>query len=327
MTIYYAGGEIGSLIPSAGSVAESTTAGSYDSNFARCSVQTDSSSEYAESPSHTNLTDVWLHLELEQSLSTGTFDGTIFHWLDSGGTARIQINYNTTNSTLTLYYYNGASFVSTGSVVVPLAGAKQVVDIHAVVNTASGSVVIYLSGTERVNSGTIDLSGATNLQKFRLFGTSFGTARFFNWSQLIVADESTIGMRLMTLYASGAGSDSAWGSGSYASIDEIVYDDADLISSASANQVSTFAATLQAAVTGYTVRAIAVTARAKRDASGPQNLQLALRVSGTNYFSSTLALTLGYGAIVNVWNTSPATSSPWITSELTNIQFGVKSIT
>lgn len=327
MTIYYVGGEMGSLIPSTSNVHEDQPAGAYDTSFARCAMKGQSASDYSESPSHTNLTDVWLHFEVDGVAFTGTYLGTILTWHDSGGVARIQLLYNTADSMFYCQYWNGAAWVTAGSgISLSLGNAKQTMDVHAVVNSASGSIKVYIAGTERINSGTIDLSGATNLQKFRLYGTTFGTLRLFYWSQLIVADENTIGMRLMTMYASGVGSDSAWGSGSYASINEITYNDVDLISSATANQVSTFAATLVAATTGYTIRAVGVAARAKCDATGPQNLQLALRVSGTNYFSSSLALSAGYGAFVNVWNTSPATSSPWSVSELSGIQFGVKSI-
>ncbi len=225
-----------------------------------------------------------------------------------------------------MQYWSGSAWTNIGSAVsVTTNGIRQRYDIYITGGgTGSGTAELYISGTLRAN-GTADFTAVTNLIKFRGYGlNTVAEARSCN---LIVADEPTIGMKLMTIYASGAGSDSAWSSGTWASVDEVATSDVDFISSASANQVHTFAGTAISAFTGYTVRAVAVTARAKRDATGPQNLQLVVRVSGTNYFSSTKALTVGYGAIFNVWETSPATSVAWTVAEMSGLQFGVKSIT
>jgi hypothetical protein len=56
-------------------------------------------------------------------------------------------------------------------------------------------------------------------------------------------------------------------------------------------------------------------------------LQLALRSAGTTYFSATKALDFGYGAFGNVWETNPATSAAFLSSEIAALEYGVKSIT
>jgi hypothetical protein len=144
---------------------------------------------------------------------------------------------------------------------------------------------------------------------------------------MIVQDQSTIGFVLGTCVPSGAGSTSAW-TGAYTDIDEAVTSDADFISSGTANQVSTFAQTAIPTLTGYVVRAVCVSARAKRGSSGPQNIRMALRSAGTNYFSgSDISLGLGYAPVQTIWATDPATSAAWVNTAISSLEPGVKSIT
>lgn len=320
MTIYFAGGELGAFIPSDSSSKERTETAFRNTSFSRAALYA-AAAGYNESATFTALTEIWAHVELAQeSYITGTVNS--FTLRTGAGVDAIKLVYDRGADTLALQYWNGASYTTVGSIGIAIEDSHHDIDVHAIVNSASGSVVLYVSGTERINSGAINLSGTASITTVR----SYGAANAPVFSQVIVANEPTIGWRLMTYYPSGAGSDSSW-TGTYASIDETVTSDADFISSSVADQVSMFAGTYQSTVTGYVPRAVVVTARAKKGASGPSQLQLALRVSGTNYFSSSKSLAVSYGAIVNVWETSPATTVDWTSAELTGLQFGVKSIT
>lgn len=326
MTIYFMGGEMGAFIPSDSTVIEAATSGNFNTSFARCAIYAPYTPNYFESPSIGSLTTAWIHFDFGTGSDNYIGDGTRFSWYDGSATERIRFVANN-NGTVSMMYNVGAGWVTAGSsITTTFSGTRQTIDIAVVCNSASGSIKLYLSGTKRIDSGTIDLSAITALNKIRFSGFTnvvpLGTITMV--SQVIVADESTIGMRLLTRYMNGAGASTDW-TGAYTDIDEIVYEDADFILSGSNNQVSTFTQT-GPAITGYTVRAVGVTARAKCGASGPQHLQLALRVSGTNYFSSSLALDAGYGAFVNIWETNPATSAAWVNTAIDTIQPGVKSI-
>jgi hypothetical protein len=200
-------------------------------------------------------------------------------------------------------------------------------DFHFIVNTASGLGEIYVGGTQRLTQ-SVDLSAITSIRKVRIIGGSAGGFGFrTRISQMIVQDQSTIGFVLGTCVPSGAGSTSAW-TGAYTDIDEAVTSDADFISSGTANQVSTFAQTAIPTLTGYVVRAVCVSARAKRGSSGPQNIRMALRSAGTNYFSgSDISLGLGYAPVQTIWATDPATSAAWVNTAISSLEPGVKSIT
>jgi hypothetical protein len=326
MTIYFAGGEMGAFIPSDSTVTEAGSVSHYNSSFARTALYATKDANYFESPELTGLTDAWIHFDLSVG-SALVGEGKRFSWYDTAGTERIRLIGDNAGD-MTLQYNVGAGFVTVGSVVsAPLSNVTQTIDIHVVCNSASGSIHLYLSGTERVAGTGIDLSAITELNKVRFTGKlatgSLGADTFA--SQVIVADEPTIGWRLTTVPATGAGATTDW-TGGYTEIDEVAYSDADFINSATANQVELFSHST-AVPSGYAVRAVAVTARAKCGASGPQNIQLALRSAGTTYFSASKALDVGYEAFVNIWETDPATSADFTASAIAALQFGVKSIT
>lgn len=320
---------MGSFLPSDGNVSEDTNnGGQYDTSFSRCALECDMNSSYAESPSIASLTTAWIHFALMRQGTVGSHSTqTVFEWLNESGSARIRIRVDHSTQALTLQYWNGSAWTTAGSSITLNLSVVQHIDLNVVCNSASGYATLYVSGTQRITSGTIDLSGTTALDKIRLYGTdNAGVVGYpLNWSQVIVADEPTVGWRLKTIAPTGAGATTSW-TGGYTEIDEAVYSDADFINSSVADQVELFAhgTTIP---DGYSVQGIVVTARAKRGVTGPQNLQLALRSSGTTYFSSSKALDVGYSAYLNVWETDPATSAAFTTSAITSLQFGVKSIT
>lgn len=325
MSVLFMGGEMSSFVPSAAEVYERTgSAGTWNSSFARCFLSTDDGTTYAESADFGTGTDLWLHMDMQvYTLGSGSGSTVRFHWMDGGGTAKIRLVQIYSSNTLRAEYWNGSAWTSAGSATVNMI-SRQTIDMNVVCNSATGSIKVYVAGTLRINSGSIDLSGITALGKIRILGVTNSIRMNTYASQVIVADEPTIGWRLLTRYVNGAGADSAW-TGAYTDIDEITYNDADFILSGTNNQVSTFTQT-GPSITGYTVRAVGVAARARRGASGPQNLQLALRSSGTTYFSSSKALDLGYGAFLHVWDQNPATTADWINTAIDTLQPGVKSI-
>ncbi len=325
------GGEMSAFLPSDSVPIELTGGGiyvfPYDTSFSRCGLRTTGNS-YLDTSQFAALTECWTHMSFNHRSDGG---GTYYplYWLNASDTQVLRMKHVTSGTeTVSFESWDGAAWVAAGaSISLPLASAMQVIDVRFVVNSATGTVALYVAGTERINS-TVDLSAIASIRKLRVAAGVSGFSSESRFSQVVIADESTIGFRLGTCYVSAAGATSSW-TGAYTDIDETVYSDADFINSGSANQVSTFAQTAIPTLTGYTVRAIAVTARAKRNsASGPQNTRMALRSSGTDYFSgSDIALGLGYTPVQTIWETNPATSAAWVNTAIAALQPGVKSIT
>lgn len=323
MTILTGGGEIGALIPSDSNVIEVTTANRYDTNFARCATRIKSQSSYAQTRSFAATNDIWVHLEYRTDISATGTTGIVIQLHDAADTALFRLVWLSASGAFQMQYWNGSAWTNIGSAVTSNANdALQTIDLHVVGDSAVGTGTLYLAGTERA-TGTADLLNVDDFTYFRTYGWGNVSDSFI--SQVIVSTTSTIGMRLVTFYATGTGSTDQW-TGTYANIDETAYADADVISSSAADQVELFSGTNVGSFTGYVIRAVLATARAKKDGTSPTNLQLSVRVASTNYFSSSQALGAGYGAHVGVWETNPNTAADWLTSEMAALQFGVKSI-
>jgi hypothetical protein len=289
----------GFFVPSDANVIESTSAGKFNASFARCAVGVSGAASYWETAHFTQTADCWLHVDM--CVSSFNLNGPETDFIvayNSSDTAIYKMTISGASSHTVRQYYSasgvwtqiGSSFTFSGSEV-------NTIDIHFKCNS-SGSANLYFSGTNRL-SGSANTAALTGTSYVR-FKSSVQTY----WSQFIAADESTVGMRVGTIYMTGNGANTDF-TGDYTAIDETAYSDVDEITSGSANQVELYTGTPVPSFTGYTIRAVGIGARAKYSGSAPTQLQLSLRSAGTNYFSATRGLDAGYGAIPNVWNTDP----------------------
>lgn len=335
------GGEMGFFTPADSETIEASTANTYNTTFARGNTKVIEGPTYAETPDiGSSLVNAWMHFELAALGGSNGVVKDIFEWFDNAGTGRIKIRHEAQTGDTTFWYNIGAGYVQLGSTInvqfVTSSGVTTVLqtcDINVFCNSAGGYIRFYVAGTERFNE-SFNSTAIAQLNKARFYphqDVSAGRPTEYV-SQVVIADESTIGMAVMTLYASGDGPDTAW-TNTWAEIDELVYSDADGINTVNNNDVENFAGTLVSRIDIYSIRAVCVTARARRSATGPQNIQLNLNVGGTNYFSATKALDVAFKAFVNVWETNPATGVAWQPSDIAtgsstsaNIKFGVKSI-
>lgn len=329
MTIYFMGGEAGAFIPADSDAIEDTTP-SWSSwppanySFSRCALALDSGASYWITPSLGSLTSAYVHGYIgSRYYAAGTQYPLII--TDGSDAEYIRLNFNQGTSTLSLQYKDAVSAWQTaGSITIGMNNGSHDMDLYFECNSATADLKLFIAGTERITA-TVDLSHVSSLSKVKVKGGGFGS----RCSQFVVADEPTIGWRLMTAYPSGVGANSDW-TGSYTSVDETSGTsgwDADFIFSDTNGDVSTFALTTVGGLTGYTVRAVGVSARAKKGASGPSNLQLVLRSGGTDYTSSSQSLSVGYGAHVAVWEQDPNTSADWLNASISSLQAGVKAIT
>lgn len=329
MSILAFGGEMGFFVPSDAKATEDATAGGFDSSFARCATEVGNGASYAETPDIAAQTDVWFHAEGIYTGGVVNVTTTIFEWLNASGLARVRMVWARSSGVETLYlqYWNGLAWVDAGTPFTLDFDVRQNIDLHAVVNSASGSLDLYVEGTQRMSSGAIDLSGIASLKKVHCTGMGTSVDRPFSWSQIIIATETTIGMRVGTIVMTGQGATHTFTTGGFGNIDETIHNDAGLWNSATNDQVELCTGTPVPSFTGYVIRAIGIYARAKKSGSGPAQMQLALRSAGTTYFSATKALDFAYGAIGNVWETNPATGVAFLGSAIASLEYGVKSIT
>jgi hypothetical protein len=322
MTIVFAGGEIGAFTASDSNTHEATTSGTFDSAYARCGISSTGTSTTANTATFaSSLAEGYLHWRMIHGLASPSFWVGNVQLKNSGGVVMFNLEYF--SNLMRLYYYNGSGYTLAFSDIPISETGLCELDLYWLGNTASGQIRLYSSGSLAATSGTVNLSAVANVGSAVFIGGEIGSTNVV--SEVIAASEPTIGWRLGTIYPTGAGSTNSFDSGTYAEVDETVYSDADSLSSGTANQIATFACN-DLSPGGYVIKGVAVAARAKRGTTGPQSLQLATRTEGSNYFSATKALDVGYGAFLNIWETNPNTGIAWTETEIDAIEIGAKSI-
>lgn len=334
MSVYFAGGEGEAFVVSTASVIESTTvAGSWDATYARCSMRLSAgasplTSDYAETPVFSSITTCWVHWEWYFNSTTGNNGTTMLTLYNSGGTAVFRLQF-TSAGVVQPQYWNGASFTNIGSTYSVSIATRYIFDLKVVCG-GSGSMEFFVNSVSQL-SGSASMASVTNVQKVRWNNntTNGSNSNQTQISQCIVADVSTVGWKYHLKPPTSDSATNTAFTGTFADVDETIMATADFVQSSSANDVETFLGAALSLGSG-SVKAVVVSAYAKNSATGPQNMQLALRRGSTNYFSSNVTgLSTGYLPFVNVWDNDPATASAWTTTNAgaAATEFGVKSIT
>lgn len=332
MTWLAFGTEMGFFIPSGAGVVENTTSTFYSSTYSRAAMSVNGNSNYAESPRGiADQSDFRFKGILYQTSPTSNHSiQTLLNFFSSAGTAyiRLRSDYQSSgsNASWQFEYLNSLgvwTVVEAAFNALPVT--QQIIVIYCLgLGTADASLYIHFAGTEVASATGLDLSHIPGLSYFRFYGTTSGINTNNYLSEVMLAsDEDLISKRLMTWRITGAGANNDW-SNSYANVDEAVYDDSDIVSSSAADQVSMYAGSLVGALSNQHIVAFGVAARVKTNGSDPDNVQLAVRVGSTNYFSASHQPSgFGYNAICDFWTTNPSSGADWGTDVPS--QIGVKS--
>lgn len=345
MTILFAGSEDADFEGSNGNTSVTTTTTFFRSNYVRCALGLANAdvgallfyrlARLSAAVSSLWATGRWCY---SSGLLNST-GGALLVFFD-GNTPRLLLTTDggtpSTGTKWRLQKMNAAgtlTTLATGTINIPTASSVLKKLDMQVDYAAAGSVNVYVDGVLGLTySGDVTTDSATTLSAVGYGRVAGGnnSATIHYWSECIVADTDTRSMSLVALTPNGAGSDSAW-TGAYTDINETAIDDAQALTSGTANQVSTFTVSAGSVLSSGSVpiAAVVVNAKAQKGATGPANLQLAVRASGSNYFGSSKALNSSYMPTWDQWVTNPASGAPWVNTDLTaaGFQIGVKSIT
>lgn len=246
---------------------------------------------------------------------------------DAGGTMVLRQRFpNASGVGAQMEAWNGSAWIAVGGTYTdPVVSNPVKLDIRSETQSAptpSTLVEFYYNGV-LFSSGTVNFT-IPPIAYFRVIGSFSNNIN--RYSQFIIADESTINMRFYQRPPTAAGS-SAGFSGTFADIDDPALNLTDFISTSNNDAVSTFTAAARP-FSGFAIRAVVVSANARRGVAGPQSMQLAIRQGGIDYFGPTIPLTLGFGKYNQLMELNPATSLPWTDSEAGSaaLEFGIKSI-
>lgn len=328
MAILWAGSEPEDFA-GGGTISVYTTSSDRDPDYARAGVAISGSPTRCNKAAFGNIPEAWFHYRWGANATggEGSARSLVTFYNSSGqGVLRLQ-QLAQAAPNKNLEYWNGSSWVAiNGSPLTITTSNSPTIDIQCKIDNSNGRFALYIEG-ELV----VELTGDTDL----FSGSAVDYVRIENWgstnsrrcSECIISTTSTLSMRLATLAATGNGANTAW-TGDYTAIDETTLSDSDLISSGTNDQIETFTfGNLSAPASALGVLAVVNSMRARNAASGPQNVQSAIRISSTNYFSSDipgLTTTFQNGFQV-VHELNPATAAAWTPAEVDALEMGVRS--
>ena len=328
MAVFAFGGEADSYnLPPGHSFAHEATAGRFEANASRNALLITSGTSEVILPFNTTLSTFWLHMYLYHEAAPASNTDYILFRTAAGTETPYKIIHNT-DSTWTIQRFKSGSFSTIGTTASPvLVNAAANIDFEVVRHLTTGVFRIYKDGTQ-IFSFTGDTDTDNPVGQMRFQGLTTNT-REANLSQVIVADESTIGWKLATLSPDGNGANTAW-TNDFTAVDESTYNSADFIETNALTQTETFTVSnINAAYSTYNVKAVGVSMRASNDSGSAVNdIQAVLRTAGVNYTSANLALTKDGNeyTVQALWQTNPNTTAVWTQSEVNALEAGVRSV-
>lgn len=327
MAILFAGSEL-EAFDLLGTVNTVTTVGKFDSAMQRSAfVAGVNPLTSAARALHATVNEYWAHFEINKvNTGTGLSDAVVGYDAANKGLWRLRMS--STNMSFQVWWA-GQWRTSSGTVSVALPTGANTIDVH-IVGGASGSVYVYVDDLIAINLPTLSYPTTELINMaYVAFASWFDSATESNrthYSEIIIADEDTRGMRVLTKPPTSDGALTTW-TGGFADIDEIGVNDADSIVGVTNGDRSTFKADARTYSGALTVKAIALSARASRAASGPANLRHQLRKGGVNYDAAT-AIALGTALIgrASIWALDPSTGLAWTDTAAKDaaLEFGFK---
>ena len=263
------------------------------------------------------LTEGWAHCYFTVGSTASYKVGNFFGFYNSVRDGWDLVAY-VTNVSSTDYvefqYWNGSAMISTGSAVAMAATGSYNWDIYFKKHTSTGILQLYKDGALLYSATGLNLSNiSVNCARFKGMGSYLADGRI---SQMIVADESTIGAKVFSPNLStGAVNTMLSGGASDLDVDSMRLPNT-FVTMDTDGQIGIFAC--EDLSTSMDVMAVVVNTRAKKGATGPTQMEILARVGSTNYSSDTKALTAGVEAVSHVFNTNPATGLSW-TASIVNV--------
>lgn len=317
MSILFVASEVDSF-EFAGTWGQTTDANYFDNVYVRTAFAP-KNGHVALSPVFPAAADeTWLHFEQRYTYVGGALQDRSMSLLSAAGAEILRVRDDAGKSRVE--YYNGTSWVLVGTW--NHADRRDVFDIRYR-NTADGVISLY-QNNYLLFEATGDFSALLDVVRLRVYSTSGNDTWWL--SQIIVADEPTLGFHASYRQPTAAGTHTAW-TGTWDEVDAILPNPALFIASDTVDQRENFLKSIFNVPNGFSVKAVAVTALGRRGATGPQNANLSIRFGSTDYDSSAKPLALGLSPVQAFWHTNPATTLPWVNSDAgsATLEFGVKA--
>jgi hypothetical protein len=259
----------------------------------------------------------------------GSTTGQMFR-LKSGETGQtlFQLDFDAAAGN-SLEYWNGSAFVEV-SETTTFNIARFKIDVQFKMDNSAGYFRVYVNDTliHELTGDTI-FTAATTLDTLELAcpnNVGLGNGQY-DFSGFILADEDTRSMIFHQGQATADGANTAW-TGVYTDVTKLDRNDSTFIESGTAAQLETYVMDdVHTDLAAYVPRAVVLSTRTRRGATGPQNMQGVVRQGGSDFTTSNISgINTAYGTRQAVMNTNPATGAAWTIAEVNAAEFGVKAI-
>ena len=255
---------------------------------------------------------------------TITFGGAYFFGLFDGSTQQLSIGRSSNGD---LYLYRGATIIATAYGVLS-AGIWNYIQFRAVIDPSSGVGIVRVNNVEKINfSGNTRNTANNQVTDWRIHTvyTSDAFAHIVSYS-----DSGSWPLnecRYMVGDPDAAGNSAQFtplSSTNVSNVDEQQPDgDTTYNSSTTPGNKDTFGTDMNVP-SGKTVHLTMEDAWAKKTDAGARDLRTVVRSGGTDYESSSFALSSGYILYRNIRTVDPNTSSAWTPSGVNAAEVGYK---
>lgn len=235
----------------------------------------------------------------------------------------------TASSTLSLQRWNGSTWVVLDETIGVIASTLNRMDFRLVMHASAGVFEMWRGGAKiyeftGINTNPDSLTGCVKVR----FGKTGASGNLYRdvYSGLVLADTNTRGMAVVQRRPSANGANTAW-TNDVGSVSATGDGGTSFIEAATEDLIETFTfPNLPAGVAGQAPLAVVVAGRGTRGATGPQTIQAAARVGGTDYRQDAeYQVDTVVGPFYRVMANNPATGNPWSQAQINDAEFGVAS--
>jgi hypothetical protein len=322
------GGTLSGFDPSDNGAIETTTANTYDTTYATCSLTTGTSPSTLTSPKWPVASTFWgRFFNAIVGIPSGHPLYTAVQYLHTGTVvAQIQIAFVAGDPLNTFHFYFQSAVGGTLTNLFSFARLPVLnpFDFNIVAG-ASGSVSVYSNNTLLYQSGTLDHSSFAGIDQMVLTGGGVSGPTQFYYSEVCCDTVSTVSRRVRyDRLNTNSAVNTGW-TGGVTNINEIPTSDNSPLFATVTNLTSTFFENGLNLGSFTPIIARGVSARFRTQATNPPAQKLVIRAGSTNFLSARIAANAGYQASFNCWTSNPHTSALWTATNAASSENGIYS--
>lgn len=214
------------------------------------------------------------------------------------------------------------------------AGVYYYVEVKWTINASTGSVHIYLNGTEVLALTGVDTQVGSYAAVTGVTLSTSGSSATADFDDVYVAIQSGGGVTnvlgdvtVTALYPSGAGTTTGWTPSAGSNYQNVggttPNDDTDYNSTSTIDAKDTYA--MQDCASGADIQGIQILASVRKEPDGPGQVKLVTRSNSTDYDGTAQGIGgATYSYVREIRETDPATAAAWTESGWNAVELGLK---